>query len=75
MKFPKEFLWGSATADFQYEGGFNEGSRGTLTTDYVTDGSYENPRQITIKLKDGTLTTVENKTSLPEGSVAWFHES
>lgn len=74
MKFPKEFLWGGATADFQYEGGFNEGGRGTLTTDYVTDGSYENPRQITIKLKDGTLTTVENKTSLPEGSVAWFHE-
>ena len=49
-RFPDGFLWGGATADFQYEGGFNEGKRGTLTTDYVTDGSYEKPRQITIKL-------------------------
>ena len=73
-KFPDGFLWGGATADFQYEGGFNEGKRGTLTTDYVTDGSYEQPRQITIKLSDGTLSTVQNRTSLPEGSVAWFHE-
>ncbi len=73
-RFPDGFLWGGATADFQFEGGFNEGKRGTLTTDFVTDGSYEHPRQITIKLSDGTLSTVENRTSLPEGAVAWFHE-
>ena len=24
LRFPKGFLWGGATADFQYEGGFNE---------------------------------------------------
>lgn len=24
--FPKGFLWGGATADFQYEGGFMEGA-------------------------------------------------
>ena len=72
--FPEGFLWGGATADFQYEGGFNEGGRGTLTTDFVTDGSVGSPRQITIKLKDGTLSTVENRTSLPEGSTACFHE-
>ena len=27
-KFPDHFLIGGATADFQYEGGFNEGNRG-----------------------------------------------
>ena len=27
-RFPEEFLWGGATADFQFEGGFNEGGRG-----------------------------------------------
>ena len=27
-QLPKGFLWGGATADFQYEGGFNEGGRG-----------------------------------------------
>lgn len=24
-QLPEGFLWGGATADFQYEGGFNEG--------------------------------------------------
>ena len=27
-ELPKGFLWGGATADFQYEGGFDEGGRG-----------------------------------------------
>lgn len=27
-QLPEGFLWGGATADFQYEGGFNEGGRG-----------------------------------------------
>ena len=26
-RFPDNFLWGGATADFQFEGGFNEGGR------------------------------------------------
>ena len=29
-QLPADFLWGGATADFQYEGGFNEGGRGVL---------------------------------------------
>ena len=36
---PEKFLWGGATADFQYEGGFGEGGRGILSHDYETDGS------------------------------------
>ncbi|MCT4398623.1 glycosyl hydrolase family protein, partial [Pediococcus ethanolidurans] len=27
-ELPKNFLWGGATADFQYEGGYAEGGRG-----------------------------------------------
>lgn len=38
-QFPPDFLWGGATADFQYEGGFNEGGRGLCSQDYVTAGS------------------------------------
>ena len=34
-EFPKGFLWGGATADSQYEGGFNEGGRGLASTDFV----------------------------------------
>ncbi len=53
--FPKGFYWGGATADFQYEGGFNEGGRGLLSHDYETDGSIEHPRHHTMKLADGTI--------------------
>lgn len=31
-QLPKGFLWGGATADFQYEGGFNEEERGLLSS-------------------------------------------
>lgn len=32
-EFPKNFLWGGATAANQYEGGWNEGGRGPATSD------------------------------------------
>ena len=54
-KFPEGFLWGGATADFQYEGGFNEGGRGLLSHDFETDGSMENPRHHTFQMPDGTI--------------------
>lgn len=54
-RLPEEFLWGGATADFQYEGGFNEGGRGLLSHDYETDGSQENPRHHTMKMPDGSI--------------------
>ena len=53
--FPKGFLWGGASADFQYEGGFDEGGRGLLSHDYETDGSLEHPRHHTMQKSDGTL--------------------
>jgi 6-phospho-beta-glucosidase len=33
--FPKDFLWGGATAANQIEGGFDEGGRGLANTDYL----------------------------------------
>ena len=54
-ELPKGFLWGGATADFQYEGGFSEGGRGLLSHDYETDGSQENPRHHTMKTPDGSI--------------------
>ena len=35
MSFPKGFLWGGATSASQYEGGYNEGGRGTSHLDFV----------------------------------------
>lgn len=76
--FPKEFLWGGATADFQYEGGFGEGGRGILSHDYETDGSVENPRHHTMKRADGTLIYPRSSFFLadevPEDAVPVFLE-
>lgn len=53
-KLPEDFLWGGATADFQFEGGYGKGGRGILSHDYETDGNQENPRHHTMVLPDGT---------------------
>ena len=49
MSFPKNFLWGGATAANQYEGGWNEGGKGISTSDTVTNGSHTVPRRVTWK--------------------------
>lgn len=54
-ELPKGFLWGGATADFQYEGGYDEGGRGPSTHDYETNGSPEHPRHHTMEIPDGTI--------------------
>lgn len=72
--FPNGFLWGGATADFQYEGGFHEGGRGINSQDFVTDGSVDRKRQITLELKDGSLGSVNSLESFPDGAEAKLHE-
>ncbi len=63
---PKNFYWGGATADFQFEGGFNEGGRGLLSHDFETDGNQENPRRHTMKLSDGSIHTYNSSFFLAE---------
>ncbi len=72
--FPKDFLWGGATADFQYEGGFGEGGRGTNSQDFVTDGSIQRRRQITLQLKDGSRSSVNSLESFPDGAEAKMYD-
>ncbi len=45
MPFPKNFLWGGATAANQFEGGWNEGGKGDSTADHLTLGSRQAPRE------------------------------
>ena len=45
-KFPKDFLWGGATAANQYEGGYNEGNKALTIADVTTSGSHTEPRRI-----------------------------
>ena len=39
MAFPKNFLWGGATAANQCEGGYQEGNRGLANVDVIPYGS------------------------------------
>lgn len=43
MSFPKDFLWGGATAANQYEGGYNEDGRGLANVDVMPHGDDRHP--------------------------------
>ena len=47
MSFPKNFLWGGATAANQCEGAWNVDGRGPALTDVKTGGSVNAPRLVT----------------------------
>lgn len=72
--FPEGFLWGGATADFQYEGGYQEGRKGLSSHDFETTGCSERERQITLKLKDGSRGSVNYRDSFPEGAEAHLYD-
>ncbi len=69
--FPKDFLWGGATAANQFEGGWNEGGKGMSTDDVVTNGTNTTPRLLTYTLPDGThkQTPMFFGLDVPEGTV------
>ena len=47
--FPKEFLWGGATAANQYEGAWDQGGKGINTSDVMTSGTHTTHRRVTYK--------------------------
>ena len=53
MSFPKEFLWGGATAANQFEGGWNEGGKGLSGPDMLTNGTHSTSRLISRELEEG----------------------
>lgn len=74
MSFPKDFLWGGATAANQYEGGVFEGGAGLSTADVMTNGSHTVRRQVTWKKADGTVGSTplcfgSDERNLPKGAV------
>lgn len=52
-QFPKDFLWGGATAANQIEGAYRENGRGLSISDIMTAGTLKKPRMITYIDKDG----------------------
>ena len=69
--FPKDFLWGGATAANQFEGGWNKGGKGMSTDDVVTNGTNTTPRLLTYTMPDGThkQTPMFFGLDVPEGTV------
>ncbi|MGL4696110.1 family 1 glycosylhydrolase [Enterococcus larvae] len=72
MVFPKDFLWGGATAANQYEGGYLSGGKGLSTLDAITGGSHTEPRMITYKTKDGVIESCTRDQALPEGATGYI---
>ncbi len=68
MAFPKNFLWGGATAANQCEGGWNEGGRGMTASDTCTAGTATAPRCYTYRMPDGTEGTVGAFQPFPAGA-------
>ena len=46
MKFPKEFLWGGASAANQCEGAWNEDGKGASIQDYMPHGIMQGPSEV-----------------------------
>lgn len=74
MSFPKDFLWGGATAANQYEGGYDEGGRGLAVSDLITNGTKDEPRRIYYVNADGTEGVMRMSDCLPEGATAIMKE-
>lgn len=69
MSFPKNFLWGGATAANQCEGAWNVDGRGPALTDVKTGGSVNSPRLVTYIDKDGNpQAQPEMAGGIPEGA-------
>ncbi len=67
--FPKDFLWGGATAANQYEGGWNEGGRGMSKSDVTTGATKDTPRLVTYVLPDGTTGAYSQMgEAMPQGA-------
>ena len=70
MTFPKNFLWGGATAANQIEGAYDVDGKGLSVTDITTAGSVKAPRMLTYKLNgEFHKTPGIPGAGLPEGAV------
>ena len=52
-EFPKNFLWGGATAAYQCEGAWLEDGKGLAITDLLTAGTKRSPRRLTTSIEEG----------------------
>ena len=72
--FPKNFLWGGATAANQYEGGYSADGRGLSTNDFVTAGTKKTGRRLSIRLIDGSTKLIDVESSIPTGAIGYIDD-
>lgn len=68
MTFPKNFMWGGATAANQIEGAWNIGGKGLTVTDTTTAGTLTEPRYITYITEDGEPGKTTMFNPVPKGA-------
>ncbi|WP_025730803.1 glycoside hydrolase family 1 protein [Atopobacter phocae] len=73
--FPKDFLWGGATAANQYEGGYNLGGKTLSTADVYTGGNKSTPRYVTFKDAQGKIGYATRLEDIPEGATGYVVEN
>ena len=68
MGFPKNFLWGGATAANQCEGAWDVDGKGRTVSDFTTAGSLTEPRYTTYPTNDGAPGKATMFQPVPEGA-------
>lgn len=68
MGFPKNFMWGGATAANQCEGAWDVDGKGMSVSDATTAGTVSEPRYTTYITKDGKPGKAVMFQDLPEGA-------
>ncbi len=73
LSFPKNFLWGGASAAHQCEGGYREDGKGLCTADVITsgDGIHNIQRRVTYEMPDGSKGSCQvfPMSEIPDGAV------
>ena len=64
MGFPKNFLWGAASAAYQIEGAYNEDGKVPGIWDALSEGHIKHGVRDSIKRAEGTLLEMEQRLGL-----------
>ena len=69
MSFRKDFLWGGDVSATQVEGGWNEGGKSPVETDFMLGGDRDTPRYGYYQAPDGTIGKVRQFSGqMPKGA-------
>lgn len=69
MTLPKNFLWGGDISATQIEGGWSEGNKAPVETDYLISGDKNTPRYAYYQTQDGEIVkSLQFSGKIPKGA-------